>query len=109
MENASSATPVDCSASLCCYSWENGTFVLLRTKTWQKLRNGWFKAELTDGTEVSHMGMRRWRKNAGDALEDLVKRVCWRACNRDENRKVEADSEQKAKLIALGKLLESSG
>jgi hypothetical protein len=55
------------------------------------------------------MGMRKWRKNAGDALEDLVRRVCWRACNRDGNRKVEADSEQKAKLIALGKLLESSG
>lgn len=105
--NTDNTTANSNQTSLCCYSWENKTFVLLRTKTWEKLRNGWFKAELTDGTNVSHMGMRQWRDNDQDALDDLIQRVCFRVANRALERKHGEDPEASEKLIALGKLIES--
>lgn len=89
------------------YSWEGGEFVLLRTKSWQKLRNGWFKAELTDGTSVSHMGISSWHESELLAMEDLIWITCEIALNRVKNKRVKPDPERHSKLIALGKLIES--
>ena len=91
------------------YLWskKQSEWLLRKTVTWSKLKNGWFRAELDNGQKINDRGVAgQWMESPelalNEVMQDLILRIFLKV-----NRQDIVPDEYRIKMISLGKLIES--